>query len=581
MSSSDNPKGTPARPEASGAPSTFADAVQLHQAGRLTEAETIYRRVLEAEPDHFSSLHLLGAIDLQRRDYAEAIRKIDAALKLNPTIAEAFNNRGTALRELKRFGEALTSHDKAIELKPDYAEAFNNRGNALLEMKRPGEALASYERAILLKPDYAEAFNNRGNTLLELARLDEALASFDQAIALNPRYAHAYNNRGNVLVELGRFHEALASHDKAIALKPDHAGAFFNRASILRELKRHDEASKSYHRAIALRPHYADALHGQATLNLLHGRYREGWPDFEWRWRLNHAAGPPAINAPDWQGEDLAARHIAIYFELHFGDVIQFARYIPLLGERGASVTLIVPAKLIRLFQKLATPKVAVVASVDPRSRFDFKCALMSLPLRFGTELSSVPNRVPYLGAEPNLIARWKSKLGDDGFKIGLSWQGKPQRTIDRRRFALADIAQLSHLPRVRLISLQKNEGVDQLEGLPVDCKVETLDDFDSGSDAFIDTAAVMENLDLIITSDTSIAHLAGALGRPTWLALKYVPDWRWLLDRDDTPWYPTLRLFRQEAIGDWKSVFLKMERELRSVHGSRSPSSIKDERLP
>ena len=301
-------------------------------------------------------------------------------------------------------------------------------------------------------------------------------------------------------------------------------------------------------------------------LDLLRGRYREAWPDFEWRWKLEHIPNPPAIDAPDWQGEDLAGRHIAIHYELHFGDVIQFARYVPLLSERGARVTFVVPAKLIRQFRKLATPNVALVSSIDPRSRFDFKCALMSLPLRFGTEESSIPNHVPYLAAEADLTARWKTKLGEHGFKIGVSWQGRPQRTVDRRAFALGDLTALSRLPGVRLISLQKNDGVNQLEAVPAGCNVETLGDFDNGPDAFIDTAAVMSNLDLVITSDTSIAHLAGALARPTWLALKYVPDWRWLLDRNDTPWYPTLRLFRQETIGDWTPVFSKMERELRSL---------------
>ena len=284
-------------------------------------------------------------------------------------------------------------------------------------------------------------------------------------------------------------------------------------------------------------------------------------PEYEWRWPQQHFT-----DAPSWKGEDLTGRHIAINCEMHFGDMIQAARYVPLLGERGARVTFIVPAKLVRLFRTLAAPKAALVSSLDPRSRFDFKCALMSLPLLFGTEVRSVPNQVPYLGAEADLVARWRSKLGEHGFKIGLSWQGRPQRTVDRRRFAPADLAPISRVPGVRLISLQKDVGADQFDGLPASCKIETLGDFDSGPDAFIDTAAVMENLDLVVTSDTSIAHLAGALGRPTWLALKYVPDWRWLLDRDDTPWYPTLRLFRQETIGDWNSVFLKMERELRSL---------------
>jgi tetratricopeptide (TPR) repeat protein len=558
----DNPKDV----SALGAPGELNDAIKLHEEGRLAEAETIYQRILETQPDHFASLHLLGAVELQRCRYADAIRRIDAAISCNPNVAEAHNNRGTALRELKRFDEALTSHDQAIALKPDYAEAFNNRGNVLLEMKCLEEALAGYDKAIALKPGYAEALNNRGNTLLELARLDDALASFDAAIAFNPGYANAFNNRGNVLVELGRFDEALESYDKAIAHNPDHAGAFFNRASVLRELGRLDDAAASYDRAVALRSDYADALYGRAMLDLLRGRYREGLPNFEWRWKLQHIPQPPGIDAPAWQGEDLNGRHIVVYYELHLGDVIQFARYVPLLSERGATVTFVVPVNLVRLLRRLVTPAVTVVGSIDPGTRFDFKCALMSLPLLFGTEVSAVPSRISYLSAEADLVARWKDEIGSHGFKIGVSWQGRPQRTVDRRRFALADLAPLARVSGVRLISLQKNDGVDQLQAVPAGCSIETLSDFDSGPDAFIDTAAVMKTLDLVITSDTSIAHVAGALGRRTWVALKYVPEWRWLLDRDDTPWYPTLRLFRQQTIGDWASVFATMERELRAL---------------
>jgi len=554
---SDRPAPGPAEIE-----EAFQYAVHLHRAGRLGEAARIYERILEARPDHHDSLHLLGVVDLQNGNRAEAVRKIDAALMLNPNLAEAFNNRGTALRELNRPQDALESHDRAIALKPDYPEAFNNRGNALADLKRFEEALASYDRAIALKPDYAEAFNNRGSTAHELKRLDEALASYDKAIALDPRYTDAFNNRGNTLMELRRLDEAVASYDTAIALKPDHAEAFYNRGTALRELRRLDESLASYDAAITVRPNYPDAYNSRGMLKLLVGRFRDGWKDYEWRRKRKTTPRPPAIAAPNWRGEELYGRRIAVYSELHFGDVIQFARYLPLLRRRGAEVTFVAPAKLIRLFRPL-TLNAAVVDSADGLGPFDFRCALMSLPFGFGTDLSSIPSETPYLRAEPDLVAHWRDKLGQEGFKIGIAWQGLPQHSADRRRFELAEIAPLSRLPGVRLISLQKNHGLDQLGRLPSGTRVETLGDFDSGPDAFIDTAAVMEQLDLVITSDTSIAHLAGALGRPTWIALKYIPDWRWLLDRDDSPWYPTMRLFRQQTDGDWPAVFSRMEQEL------------------
>jgi tetratricopeptide (TPR) repeat protein len=546
----------------------FEEALNLHRAGRLDEAEKLYLKVLEAQPDHFNSFRLLGVIDDQRGNHEAAVRHIDAALKINPNFAEAFNSRGNALKKMQRWDEALASYDQAIALNPGYAGAFNNRGTALHKLKRIDEALGSFDQAIALNPDYAVAFNNRGNALKEIGRLDEALASYDQAIALKPDYADAFKNRGTLLQELWRLDEALVSYDQAIALKPDYAEVFNNRGSALHHLKRLDEALTSYDRAIALKPDFANAIVNRGMTRLLFGRFQEGWPDFEWRWAANGLPRKqPQINAPVWQGEDLAGRRIAVYAEQGLGDVIQFARYLPRLAELGADVAFLAPAKLVRLLRTLPS-KVGVVSSIDGAEPFDFQCALMSLPFWSGTELSSIPDEVPYLNSERDLVARWAHQLGHHGFKIGIAWQGKPDSMLDRgRSIALAEFVPLSWLPGVRLISLQKNHGLDQLASLPAGTNVEILsDEFDSGPDAFIDTAAVMANLDLIITSDTSIAHLAGALGRPTWVVLSYVPDWRWLLDQEDCPWYPTMRLFRQRIAGDWKSVFSNIERQLRPI---------------
>ena len=260
-------------------------------------------------------------------------------------------------------------------------------------------------------------------------------------------------------------------------------------------------------------------------------------------------------------------RRLLVFSEQGLGDVIQFVRYLPLLLEREANVTFLTSAKLIRLLRPL-TAKIAVISATNENAIYDFQCALVSLSHQFNTNLSSIPNQVPYLAAEEELVARWKAGIGEHGFKIGIAWQGNPRAPIDQgRSIPVAEFVPLSGLPGVRLISLQKHYGLDQLALLQPDSKLETLgDDCDNGPDAFVDTAAVMESLDLIITSDTSIAHLAGALGRPTWVVLRHVPDWRWMLDRDDSPWYPTMRLFRQSARDDWRSVFAAIERELRSL---------------
>jgi len=289
------------------------------------------------------------------------------------------------------------------------------------------------------------------------------------------------------------------------------------------------------------------------------GRYKEGWTDYEWRWEAGYFP-----NVPLWQGEDLKGRHLLVFSEQGLGDVIQFVRYLPLLAERKCKISFLAPAKLVRLLRPSIQP-MEIVSALNGVQGIDFQVALMSLPHRFNTELASIPSKVPYLRAEAELEARWRARIGANGLKIGIAWQGNPGGAVDKgRSIPLEKFAPLSRIPGVRLISLQKHAGLDQLLGLPKDIEIETLGDaLDNGPDAFIDTAAVMNNLDLIITSDTSVAHLAGALGRPTWVALNHVPDWRWLLDREDSPWYPTLRLFRQPQLDDWDSVFAAIEREL------------------
>jgi Tetratricopeptide repeat len=373
-----------------------------------------------------------------------------------------------------------------------------------------------------------------------------------------------------------RFDEALASYDKALALKPDYAEVFNNRGNTLLELKRVDEALASYDKALALKPDYAEAHWNEALLRLLTGDFSRGWAQYEWRWeRKEFPSKRPDVNALPWRGEELRGRSILVFSEQGLGDVIQFVRYLPLLLEREANVTFLTSEKLIRLLRPL-TAKIAVISAVKQNAIYDFQCALMSLPHQFNTNLSSIPNNVPYLAAGEELVARWKVRIGEHGFKIGIAWQGNPKAPADRgRSIPLAEFIPLSRVPGVRLISLQKHHGLDQLNRLQSDWNIETLgDDFDNGPDAFVDTAAVMEVLDLIITSDTSIAHVAGALGRPTWLALKHVPDWRWMLDREDSPWYPTMRLFRQSAREDWTSAFALIERETSIVSRCASRSS-------
>jgi Tfp pilus assembly protein PilF len=454
-------------------------------------------------------------------------QKLLARWKKPPEDALACNHRGRELLRSGQFDQALASFDRAIALQPDFAQALNNRGNVLFEMERFEEALASFDRAIALKADFAQAFYNRGLVLRQQQRLEEAVASFDRAIALNPGFARAFNSRANTLRRMNRFEEALASFNAAIALKPDFAGALKNRGMLL----------------------------------LLLGRYTQGWADYEWRWQEIETGKRPRRATTAWQGENLQGRRLLVFREQGLGDSLQFVRYLPLLAQRGADVTCLMPPKLLRLLHPLEQG-IRFTASVDQDEAFDFHCAMMSLPHRFGTELTSVPADIPYLFAEEALVSHWKNRLGSHGFKVGINWQGDlGKNTIPGRSIALDSFLPLAEIPGVRLISLQKMSGSPP--GMPADLKLETLGDFDDGPDAFVDTAAVMANLDLIITCDTSVAHLAGALGRPTWVALKSNADWRWLLERSDSPWYPTLRLFRQPRAGDWDAVVREMAGEL------------------
>ena len=540
----------------------------LQQLKRLDEALASYDRALAIKPDYVDANYNRGNTLKKLKRLDEALASYDRALAIKPDYADAHYNRGNTLQEMKRLDEALASYERALVTKPDYAEALNNRGNSLQELKRLEEAIASYDRALAIKPDYAAAFNNRGAGLQDLKRFDEALASYDCALAIKSDYADAHYNRGNTLKELRRLDEALASYDRALAIKPDYAEAFNNRGAALQGLKRLDEALASYDSALLIKPDYAEAHYNRGIARLLSGDFRGGWADNEWRWQTkNFSSRRPRLDASVWQGENIAGRSILVFAEQGIGDLIQFARFLPLLARRGAKVTFSAPAKLIRLLRPLGN-QIELVGSLKAGETYDFQCALMSLPLWFGTDLNSIPDKVPYLKPESDLAANLDRRIGNHGFKIGIAWQGNPVGKIDQgRSFPLSELVPLARIPGLRLISLQKYHGLDQLACLPSDVTVESLgNDFDGGQDAFIDTAAVMSHLDLIITSDTSIAHLAGALGCRTWVALQYVPDWRWLLDRGDSPWYPTLRLFRQEANSDWKGVFSRMEKELRSL---------------
>jgi tetratricopeptide (TPR) repeat protein len=526
--------------------------------GRFAEALAGYDRAITLRPD-FAEAWSNRANALQKLGAAfDALASCNRAIELKPNYAQGHYNRGNALYDLKRWEEALSSYGRAIELNPNYAQVHYNRGKTLYELKRLDEAVASYDRAIALKPDYAEAWCNRGNVLNDLERFEQALVSYDKAIALKPHYAEAWSNRGTALQYLYRLEEALACHDKALALSPDYAEAHCNRGSVLNSIKRPEDALASFNRAIAVDPHFAQAHFNKAITELGLGNMEDGWRAFEWRRRIMELSGKRVFPKPLLTSMDeVQGKTILVYFEHGFGDTIQFYRYLELLHRAGARILFNVQTKLERL---LTSPKFpfTFVNLDDPTLAYDYHVPMMSLPLAFGTTLQTVPAKVPYISPEDDLVRQWRDRLGGDGFKIGICWTGSLTHLKGHqgRVFPLTCFEPLSKLPGVRLISLQKGDGESDLKSLPPGMPIESFDDLDTGPDAFVDTAAVMKCVDLVIANDTSVSHLAGALGVPTFVVLQYVPDWRWMFDRSDSPWYPTMRLFRQKRDGDWAGVF-------------------------
>jgi len=541
--------------------------LSFHQQGDIARAETFYQDVLKLDRKNFHATYLLGLIAAQAGRNEQAAELIGRAIAINPNMPDAHFNHGNVLLALRRLEQALASFDKAVRLKPGYLEAWANRGSVLLALARFDQALASYDKVVGLKPNDAAAYYNRGVALEALERFGDAAESYERAIALQPNYAEAHANRGVALQALARFEDALASYDKAVALKPDDAETWSNRGNPLLMLARFDEALASYDRAIALRPDYGDAYHNRSIQRLLAGDFAGGLVDYEWRKRKKQPIANRSFAQPLWLGEaDLAGRTILIHAEQGLGDTIHFCRYIARLRERGADV-LFAPQPELRALMSSLDGDPAIVDIDDRALAFDLHCPLLSLPLAFRTDLATIPDDVPYLAAGAERVARWSETIGHEEFRIGICWQGSTNQADVGRSFAVAEFLGIAQLPGVRLISLHKGAGEGQLAALPAGMVVETLgESFDAGADAFLDTAAAMQCCDLIITSDTAIAHLAGALARPVWVALKRVPDWRWMIDRTDSPWYPTMTLFRQQAAGDWHGVFSEIEQALRRL---------------
>ena len=583
----------------------FQLAVRHHQAGRLAQAEPLYRQILSRQSNHADALHNLGLIahqvgrndaaaDLIRRAIAlkpgdpaahfnlgvalqakgnldEAISAYRQAISLRPTYADAHSNLGVVLQARGQFDEAIVAYRAAITAKPADPEAHRNLGNAMQAKGELDEAIAAYRRAIALKPAYPQAHVNLGDALRDKGELDGAIAAYRQAIALEPGFSEAHNNLGSVLKDKGELDGAIAAYRRAIAANPSDPEAHSNLGNALRDKGKVDEAIAACRAAIALDPGYAEAHWNLALALLTHGDFSQGFDEFEWRWKWKIF---PRRDFPQplWNGEPLAGATLLLHAEQGFGDTLQFIRYLPLVEQRGGKVIIECQPELQRVLRTAAGG--SVVARGQEIGAFDVHCPLLNLPRIFGTTPRTIPRQVPYLYADRAMVESWRSRLGgnSDSFKVGLAWAGNQAHMNDRSRsMMLSAFAPLGRLPGIRFYSLQKGGQADQAKNAPEGLE---LIDWTNDLDDFADTAAFIANLDLVISVDTSVAHLAGAMGKPVWVMLPFAADWRWMREHEDSPWYPTMRLFRQTSIGDWESVIQRVGKILNDLALLRGNSS-------
>jgi tetratricopeptide (TPR) repeat protein len=470
-----------------------------------------------------------GNASYLRGDFEEAAALYRQVLQHAPQHLESYNNLGAALADLGQFDAAMASYLRALQIHPDYYDAHFNLGNALKALEHPTAAAASYRRAAELQPLRPESHYCLAICLARLGALGESEASYRSALALRADYPEAWTALGLLLFEQGRFDESLACHAEALRLRPD----------------------------------FAEGHRNRSLVRLLLGDLPGGWADYEWRWQCADFV-PLRLPQPRWQGENLPEQILMLHGEQGIGDVLQFVRYAPRVKERVGRVILATRGELIPLLR--SCPGLDQLVDRDGElPAVDVHCPLMSLPLIFATAVKTIPAPIPYVYATPKQIEFWRARLGDfSGLRVGIAWQGSAGNKYYREHgISLSALAALTSVPNVQWINLQKGLSRELASEVPL--PLVNLD-LDASGGAFLDTAAVVSLLDLIISFDTSIAHLAGAMGRPVWIVLPRVPDWRWLLDRQDSPWYPTARLFRQTETGNWEPPLHQIVEALRSA---------------
>jgi tetratricopeptide (TPR) repeat protein/GT2 family glycosyltransferase len=546
----------------------------LETLGKYEEAVAAYQQAVSSKPDYAEAYHNMAIALQSQKQYVIAVEKCKQAISIKPDYAEAYNTMGYALEQQQQFTGAITNYKQAIQLKPDFAEAYNHIGVILNAQERPNEAIEYYKQALQFDPNYAEVYNNMGIALKAKKQFTEAISCFEEAIRLEPDFAEAYYNMANSLRDETRCIEAIENYRHAVRLKPDfaeaynHLGVVLNAQGGFAESIENHEAIENYRRALKLNPDFAEAHWNLSLVLLRTGKLSEGWKEYEWRRnsKLKIITYPHSFERPRWDGSCFKDKRLLVHYEQGLGDTIHFVRYLPVVKARGGTVILEVRKPLYRLLQGFPGIDELVEASFDkkPDVKFDYHISLMDLPKIFGTTLETIPAEVPYINCCPTKAEYWKNKLTGADLKVGIVWAGSPSHGNDQNRSCtLKYFKPLTKIDGVQLYGLQKGQAIEQVEKLADEM---TLTNLGIEFEDFTDTAAVIENLDLVISVDTSVLHLAGAMGKPVWALLPFAPEWRWMLNRQDSPWYPTMKLFRQKKWGQWESVFKDVVEELRTA---------------
>lgn len=535
----------------------FETAVEHHEAGLLERAQRSYMRVLEIVPNHPAALHALAVIASDRNDWNLAIELAGKAIEVMPQIPQFYHTIAGALEKIGRNKQAIEAWQKAVELKPDYLHAYNSLAKTLQNNGDYDQAIINYKHVIKLNPNFAEAYYNLGLIENKLKRYSEAVENYKRVIELIPDHIEVYNDLAGTLIWQGHYAEAVENCLYAIKLQPDYAQAYNTMASAQFQQGHYDQAIESYRKTIELMRHNSAAHSNLAISLLLKGDFIEGWREYEFR-----ATNKINLPQPRWDGSSFEGKRLLVFREQGFGDSIHLVRYLPMVKALGGTVIFRDRKEILGLLSEF--PGIDELIESDHEINFDCQISLLSLPGIFATTLDTIPADVPYLYADPAKAEYWRGKLSGPDFKVGIVWAGSSIHKNDHNRSCeLKDFAALGKIDGVRLYGLQKGDSSWEVENLFQDMGVTNLGDM---FEDFSDTAGAIENLDLVISVDTSVLHLAAAMGKPTWALLPFVPDWRWLLSRQDSPWYPTMKIFRQKESGQWQELFDQVATNLKTL---------------